>query len=77
MQVKTDTDLINNIRLFLKQSGIKQKKIAADSGLTERQFSDLLNGRRKFAPSDIFLISCALGCTPNDLYGIANQQRRI
>ncbi|MBQ8824257.1 MAG: helix-turn-helix transcriptional regulator [Ruminococcus sp.] len=73
MQVKTDIDLIDNIRLILKQNGIKQKKIAADSGLTERQFSDLLNGRRKFAPSDIYLISCALGCTPNDLYGITSK----
>lgn len=63
------------IKNRIKESGIKQKKIAEDAGYTEKKFSDMLNGRKKMDAVDFFRISQALNITPNDLFGIKREDK--
>lgn len=73
MKVRNNNDLIYNIKSRINEKGIKQKKVGEMIGLTEQQISDMLNGRRRIDPFDVYNLSIALGCTPNDLYGFTEK----
>lgn len=60
---------IDNLKNLIKKSGLKNKAIAEAIGLSDKQFSDLLNGRRVIREKDIPLICRALGTEPNELFG--------
>lgn len=57
-------------RKIIRGAGVKQKFIAQKAGYTEREFSDMLAGRKLIRDEDILRISQALGVTPNELFGI-------
>lgn len=61
-------NFIKSIRSILKEKGLKQKAIAKKINMSERQFSDLLNGRKRIDCDDIPLLCSALGVTPNQLF---------
>ncbi len=69
-------DVIKNIRYFMdkKSSGYKQKAIAERGGFGEKEFSNMLNGRKKIQVYDIPKIAYALGVTPNDILHPLNHQ---
>lgn len=60
---------IENLKELIKKSGLKNKAVAEAIGLSDKQFSDLLNGRRVIREKDIPLICRALGTDPNELFG--------
>lgn len=60
---------INNLKTLIATSGLKNKAIAESIGLSDKQFSDLLNGRRVIKEKDIPLICKALKTDPNTLFG--------
>lgn len=62
------TLLGKNIKRLAQISGYKQSAIAKKSGLTPKEFSDMLNGRKIIRPEYIMPIAGALGVTPNDLF---------
>lgn len=62
--------LPSNICNLITERGLKQGAVATMAGLSARQLSDMLNGRRIIKPCDIRAIAEALGVTPNELYGI-------
>lgn len=66
--------LAENIAKAVKESGKKKYAIAQVAGLGEREFSNMLNGRKIIKVCDIPKIAAALGVTPNDLYGINSKQ---
>ena len=68
--VKTEIDLTNRIRAIINERGLKQKFIAEHMGISPKKLSDMLNGRIRIYPDDIFKICSALGVTPNDIYGV-------
>lgn len=67
--------LPQNISQIIGAMGYKQGAVAERAGLSPREFSDMLNGRRIIKALDIIRISKALGVTPNDLYGFNQPQK--
>lgn len=57
-----------NTKRIMQLKGIKQKKVAADAGYSEKKFSAMMCGRKIITDTDIPNISNALGVTPNDLF---------
>lgn len=49
------------IKEYIDEQGLKQKKIAAEAGLTVQTFNDMLNGRRRIETIEYFNICKALG----------------
>ena len=60
--------IISNIKEIIRESGMKQRAVAEKSGFGEKEFSNLLNGRKKLGAEHIPAIANALGVTPNDIY---------
>lgn len=63
------TDVVKNIKFFMAQNrrGFKQGAIAEMGGFGEKEFSNMLNGRKKIQAPDIPRIAKALSITPNEL----------
>ena len=59
---------IQTLKELIEKSGKKNKSIAEDMGLSDKQFSDLINGRRIIKKSDIPLLCKALETDPNTLF---------
>jgi len=57
----------DNIREIISDYGYKQKSIAEKAGMSEKQFSDLLNGRKTFKAEYLPSICIALNKSPNDV----------
>lgn len=51
------------------KSGLKQKYIAEQIGVSEQTLSAMLAGRRKIYVDEFFNLCAVLNETPNDLYG--------
>ena len=67
--------VINNIKQKIADSGLKQKVVASRAGYSERNFSNMLNGRKVIRAIDIPKIALALNASPNDLFAIQNGNR--
>ena len=65
----TYSDIIHNIRHIMdtKWRGFKQNAIAERGGYDPKDFSNMLNGRKRIQVSDIPRLAEALEVTPNDL----------
>lgn len=70
-------EFIKALKGIINEKGLKQKAIANRIGWSERQFSDMMCGRRNISPEDISKICLALNVEPNDLISIssANEAR--
>lgn len=53
------------IKIYIKESGLKQKVVATKAGYTEKQFSEMLNGKRPLYADDVEKICVALGVPPD------------
>ena len=60
--------IAENTKRIISEKGIKHKAIAARIGMSEKQFSDLLNSRKIIRDTDIEALSLALNVTPNELF---------
>lgn len=65
--MSTTEMIIANIKDIIKESGMKQKAVAEKSGFGDKEFSNLLNGRKRIGAEHIPAIANALGVTPNDI----------
>lgn len=63
-----------NVRKIIIERGLKQKAVAKNAGYDEKQFSNMLNGRKTITDVDVFRLSVALGVTPNELFFGCNSQ---
>lgn len=61
--------LVIVVKDILKQKGLKQKYVAGKMGITERKFSDIVNGRKTIDENVIRKLCFALEVTPNELFG--------
>lgn len=66
-----------NIKKVIEEKGAKQKTIACASGFNEKEFSNMLNGRKIIKADDVLPIAVALGVTPNDLLKYPDQPQAI
>ena len=60
--------IAENTKRIISEKGVKHKAIAAKIGMSEKQFSDLLNNRKIIKDTDIEALSLALNVTPNELF---------
>lgn len=60
--------IAENTKRIISERGVKHKAIAAKIGMSEKQFSDLLNNRKIIRDTDIEALSIALNVTPNELF---------
>lgn len=65
-----------NINRIITERGLKQGAVASMAGLSARQLSDMLNGRRIIKPCDVVAIAEVLDITPNELYGIQSKKTK-
>lgn len=57
-----------NVKRLLKEKGYLQGPFAVRAGYKEKEFSNMLHGRKTISDADVWNIACALDVTPNDLY---------
>lgn len=60
--------LVMNIRKIINSQGLKQNAVASRAGFNQKDFSNMLNGRKIIKAEYIPLISIALGVDPNKLF---------
>ena len=64
------TDIVAiNLKNYIHTKKIKQKILAREMGISEKQLSALLCGRKKTTTSIVLKFCEVLQVTPNDLYG--------
>lgn len=59
--------IAENVKRILAEKGLKQCSVAKKSGYKEKEFSNMLNGRKVIKGDDILPIANALGVEPNDI----------
>lgn len=57
------------IKEIIHQRDLKQKAVARAADIPEKQFSNMVNGRKKIDDRHILPICRALDITPNELFG--------
>lgn len=62
----------NRLRDLRMQRGIAQKDVAAHLGMSAAGYSHLESGRRKLSDEALVKLSALLGCTADDILGIAD-----
>lgn len=60
--------LVLNIRRIINYKGFKQNAVANRAGFNQKEFSNMLNGRKLIKAEYIPCISKALEVEPNDLF---------
>lgn len=60
--------IVTNIRKIINNQGLKQNAVANKAGFNQKDFSNMLNGRKIIKAEYIPLISIALGVEPNKLF---------
>lgn len=67
--------IVINVKRYLNMKGLKQKIVAEKAGFGEREFSNMLNGRKVIKAEDIIPIANALGVEPNDICKTPDQPK--
>ena len=57
-----------NVKRIMNDRGLKQYSVAKQSGIAEKTFSNMLNGRKIVSEMDIIRMAGALGVEPNELF---------
>jgi transcriptional regulator with XRE-family HTH domain len=57
----------NNLSAILKESGMTQRELATESGLSEAAVSNYINGRKLPGPKALINMAYALDCSLDDL----------
>lgn len=68
--------VIIQTKKIIQERGIKQKAVASKAGYTAQQFSNMLNERKIIECADVLRISAALDVTPNELFGITDNDQK-
>ncbi len=67
--------IAETIQQLINEKGMKNKAVAARIGLTEQQFSDMLNGRQVIRAVHIPMIADVLGVRIGDIYEREEEQK--
>ncbi len=66
-------DIAERIRAIIAERGLFKKYVAEKAGFTERQFSDMLNGRKVIRAEHLPPIAKALGVNIGELFTVTAQ----
>ena len=58
----------DNALRIINEKGLRKKSVAQKAGLTARQLTDMLHGRRDILADSVMPLALALDVTPNDLF---------
>lgn len=73
-EIKYD-DIVNNIKNIIQAKCLKQASVAKKAGFTEKEFSDMLNCRRKLIRAEhLPYIAYGLDVEINDLFKVRKEQ---
>lgn len=64
----------NNIKRIIESKGLKQGFVAKKAGLSSKDLSNIINGRKIIRDKTILALSLALNVTPNELFGIVSDE---
>lgn len=64
----------DRLRLYIDRNGLKQKVIASNSGFSENQMSQILNGKRNISADELEIVCNAMGANPNEIYEISEDE---
>jgi len=71
-------EIVKNIKTLIRKSGMKQCVVAERAGFNERDFSNMLNERRKLIRAEYLPgIASALGVDINDLYYLSSKEKEV
>lgn len=66
-------DLVaQNVKRIINDEGFVQKRIAEKAGYSQKEFNNMLNGRKRICDCDVLKIANTLNVTPNDLFGFGS-----
>ena len=67
--INTDMSIVAvNVKRICSERGLKHKAVAERTGHSEKEFSNMLCGRKRIVADDIPVIATALGVMPNELF---------
>lgn len=69
------SEAAKRVDAIIKEKGYKQCAIAKKAGFNQRNFNDVLCGRKIFRVDYVIPICTALNVTPNDLFGFSSGER--
>ncbi|MBM6879348.1 helix-turn-helix transcriptional regulator [[Clostridium] spiroforme] len=72
-----ESRIAKNIKRIIREQGVKQYVIAQRAGYTDKQFSDMVNGRKIIVADDIIPIANALGCEPAELLDLGVKKSQV
>lgn len=61
-------EIINHIKQLIADKGLKQKYVAEQMGLSQNDFSNMMNGRKDFKVEYVAPLCKALGISANELF---------
>ena len=61
-------EIINHIKQLITDKGLKQKYVAEQMGLSQNDFSNMMNGRKEFKVEYVVPLCKALGISANELF---------
>lgn len=67
------TTMAERLKAIIDEKGYKQYVIAERAGLTAKELSDLLTGRKTFKADYVKPLCKALWITPNELFGCVDE----
>ena len=65
--------IAENVRSIIDKKGLKHRVVAERAGFSDKQFSAILNRRKVIKDVDVAAIANALDVTPNELFGLSEQ----
>jgi len=66
--------IAENAKRIIADKGLKQRAVAEKAGYSQQQFSAMMCNRRIVQDTDVMAIANALNVTPNELFGIGEDQ---
>ena len=69
-------DIRDNLKQMIVNKGLKQSVVAAKSGLTSEQLSNILNRKRQLEAGELFAICDTIGTTPERLLRYSSRYGR-
>ena len=61
-------EIINHIKQLITDKGLKQKYVAEQMGLSQNDFSNMMNGRKDFKVEYVAPLCKVLGISANELF---------
>lgn len=69
----SENKIIDKLNKIIEKKGLKKKAVADRIGTSQKNFSNLLTGKRRLQSREIIPLCMALDISPNELFGYTKQ----